>query len=174
MLDSAIFYFFAGVAVVSAALMITRRNAIHSAVFFLTTLLATSGIFLQLHAEFLFFSHIFLYAGGITMLFVCVMILLRQDVPLPQTRPRTRQWVGLFVALAVGIEAGAVLWLARRIPGQGLIFPTPKSPDTLHPNTEVLARSLFGTYLLPFELAGVLLLVGMVGAVLMAKKRPDA
>jgi len=58
MLDSAIFYFFAGIAVISAVLMVTRRNAIHSAVFLITTLLATAGIFLQLRAEFLFIAQI--------------------------------------------------------------------------------------------------------------------
>jgi NADH-quinone oxidoreductase subunit J len=174
MLDSVIFYFFAGIAVASAVLMITRQNAIHSAVFFITTLLATAGIFLQLHAEFLFISQIILYVGGIAVLFIFVIMLVRQEVPLPQIRSRTQRWIALLVALAVGIEAGAVLWLARRIPGQGLIFPTAKSPDTLHPNTEVVAKSLFGPYLLPFEMASVLLLVAMVGAVVMAKKRPDA
>jgi NADH-quinone oxidoreductase subunit J len=174
MLDSVIFYFFAGIAVASAVLMITRRNAIHSAVFFITTLLATAGIFLQLHAEFLFISQIILYASGITVLFIFVIVLVRQEVPLAKIRLRTQTWIALLVALAVGIEAGAVLWLARRIPGQGLIFPAPKSPDTLHPNMEVVARSLFGPYLLPFEMASVLLLVAMVGAVVMAKKRPDA
>jgi len=54
MLDNILFYFFAGLAVLSAVLVVTRRNAVHSAVFLITALLATAGIFLQLHAEFLF------------------------------------------------------------------------------------------------------------------------
>jgi NADH-quinone oxidoreductase subunit J len=174
MLDSVIFYFFAGIAVISAALMITRRNAIHSAVFLITTLLATAGIFLQLRAEFLFISQIILYVGGIMVLFIFVIMLVRLDVPLPQIHSRLQKWIALFVALAVGIEAGVVLWLARKIPGQGLIFPDPKPAETLHPNTEALAKSLFESYLLPFEIASVLLLVAMVGAVVMAKKRTDA
>jgi NADH-quinone oxidoreductase subunit J len=174
MLDSVIFYFFASIAVISAALMVTRRNAIHSAVFLITTLLATAGIFLQLRAEFLFISQIILYVGGIMVLFIFVIMLVRLDVPLPQIRSRTQKWIALLVALAVGIEAGIVLWLARRIPGQGLIFPNPAPADNLQPNTEKLAGSLFHSYLLPFEIASVLLLVAMVGAVVMAKKRTDA
>ncbi|HTA59732.1 MAG TPA: NADH-quinone oxidoreductase subunit J [Candidatus Baltobacteraceae bacterium] len=174
MLDSVIFYFFAGMAIVSAVLMITRRNAIHSAIFLITTLLATAGIFLQLRAEFLFISQIILFVGGIMVLFIFVIILVRLDVPLPQVRWRTQKWIALLVALAVGMEAGVVLWFARKIPGQGLIFPNPAPADKLHPNTEELARSLFGSYLLPFEIASVLLLVAMVGAVVMAKKRTDA
>ena len=174
MLDSAIFYFFASIAIVSAALMVTRRNAIHSAVFLITTLLATAGIFLQLRAEFLFISQIILYVGGIMALFIFVIILVRMDVPLPQIRSRPQKWVALLVALAVGVEAGTVLWLARKVPGQGLLIPNAAPADNLPPNTETLAKSLFGSYLLPFEIASVLLLVAMVGAVVMAKERTDA
>jgi NADH-quinone oxidoreductase subunit J len=174
MLDSIIFYFFAGIAVISAALMITRRNAIHSAVFLIATLLATAGIFLQLRAEFLFISQIFLYVGGIMVLFIFVIMLVRLDVPLPQFRSRSRKWIALLVALAVGLEAGVVLWLARQVPGQGLLILNPAPTDKLPPNTEELANSLFHAYLLPFEITSVLLLVAMVGAVVMAKKRTDA
>ena len=106
MLDSVIFYFFASIAVISAALMVTRRNAIHSAVFLITTLLATAGIFLQLRAEFLFISQIILYVGGIMVLFIFVIMLVRLNVPLPQIRSRTQKWIALLVALAVGVEAG--------------------------------------------------------------------
>jgi len=174
MLDSVIFYFFAGVAVIGAALMITRRNAIHSSVFLITTLLATAGIFLQLHAEFLFIAQIILYAGGIMVLFIFVIILVRMDIPLPQFRSRPQKWIALLVALVAGMEAGVVLWLARKLPGQGLLVPNPAPADKLPPNTEELARSLFGAYLLPFEIASILLLVAMVGAVVMAKKGTDA
>jgi NADH-quinone oxidoreductase subunit J len=172
--DSVIFYFFAGIAVVSAALMITRRNAIHSAIFLITTLLATAGIFLQLRAEFLFISQIILFAGGVMVLFIFVIMLVRLDVPLPQVRSRTQKWITLLVALAVGVEAGAVLWLARKLPGQGLLIPNAAPADKLPPNTEELAKVLFWTYLLPFEITRVLLLVAMVGAVVMAKKRTGA
>jgi NADH-quinone oxidoreductase subunit J len=173
MLDSVIFYFFAGVAVISAALMVTRRNAIHSAVFLITTLLATAGIFLQLRAEFLFIAQIILYVGGIMVLFIFVIMLVRLDVSLPQIRPGLQKWIALLVALAVGIEAAVVLWLARKVPGQGLLMPNPAPADQLRSNTEELAKGLFGSYLLPFEIASVLLLVAMVGAVVMAKKRTD-
>jgi len=142
MLDSVIFYFFAGIAVISAALMVTRRNAIHSSVFLITTLLATAGIFLQLRAEFLFISQIILYVGGIMVLFIFVIMLVRLDVPLSQIRSCTQKWIALLVALAVGIEAGVVLWLARKIPGQGLLIPNAAPADKLPPNTEEFAKGL--------------------------------
>jgi NADH-quinone oxidoreductase subunit J len=173
MLDSVIFYFFAGVAVLSAALMVTRRNAVHSAVLLVTALLATAGIFLQLRAEFLFIAQIILYVGGIMVLFIFVIMLVRLDVALHQIRFRFQKWVAMAVALALGGEITAVLLFARRLPGQGLLIQAPASADKLPPNSEELARSLFSSYLLPFEIASVLLLVAMVGAVVMAKKRTD-
>jgi NADH-quinone oxidoreductase subunit J len=176
MLDSIIFYFFAGVAVLSAALMVTRRNAIHSAVFLVTALLATAGIFLQLRAEFLFIAQIILYVGGIMVLFIFVIMLVRLDVPIHQIRFRLQRWVGALVALALALEGTVVLLLARRLPGQGLLIEGSAPADKLPPNSEEFAKSLFSSYLLPFEIASVLLLVAMVGAVVMAKnkKRTDA
>jgi len=175
MLDSILFYFFAGVAVLSAALMVTRRNAMHSAVFLITTLLATAGIFLQLRAEFLFIAQIILYVGGIMVLFIFVIMLVRLDVPIHQMRFRFQKWVGLLVALALGFEVGVILLLARKLPGQGLFIQGSAPAEKLPPNSEALAKSLFSNYLLPFEIASVLLLVAMVGAVVMAKnkKRTD-
>src|ERR1700731_5161404 len=80
MFSQAVFYFFAALAVASAILMVTRRNIVHGAVFLITTLLATAGIFLQLDAEFLFVVQIILYVGGIMVLFVFVIMLVNLDV----------------------------------------------------------------------------------------------
>jgi NADH-quinone oxidoreductase subunit J len=171
MLDSVLFYFFAGVAVLSAALMVTRRNAIHSAVFLITTLLATAGIFLQLRAEFLFIAQIILYVGGIMVLFIFVIMLVRLDVALHHIRFRLQKFVAFLVALALALELIAILLLADKLPGGGLFIQGIASADKLRPNSEELAKSLFSSYLLPFEIVSVLLLVAMVGAVVMAKNR---
>lgn len=175
MLDSILFYTFAGVAVLSAALMVTRRNALHSAVFLITTLLATAGIFLQLRAEFLFIAQIILYVGGIMVLFIFVIMLVRLDVALHHIRFRMQKLVAVLVALALGLEVVVILLSSRQLPGQGLFVLGSAPADKLAPNSEKLAESLFSTYLLPFEIASVLLLVAMVGAVVMAKsqKRTD-
>jgi NADH-quinone oxidoreductase subunit J len=173
MLDSILFYLFAGVAVLSAALMITRRNVIHSAVFLITTLLATAGIFLQLRAEFLFITQIILYAGGIMVLFIFVVMLIRLDTA-QQVRFRLKKLVAVAVAIVLGLEATAILYSAGRLPGAGLFVPKIEDADKLPPNSEELAKSLFSNYLLPFEIASVLLLVAMVGAVVMAKANKSA
>ena len=175
MLDSILFYFFGGVAVLSAALMVTRRNAVHSAVFLVTTLLATAGIFLQLRSEFLFIAQIIVYVGGIMVLFIFVIMLVRLEVPIHQMQFRMQRFVAILVAVALGLEVSVVLLLAGKLPGAGLFIPKVADANKLPPNSEELAKILFSNYLLPFEIASVLLLVAMVGAVVMAKnkKRTD-
>jgi len=167
MLDLVIFYFFAVLAVVSAILVVTRRNAVQSAIFLATSLLATAGIFLSLNAEFLFIVQVILYVGGITVLFVFVIMLVNLDVALHQVQ-FNRQWlVGLILALVLGAQAVAALAVSRH----GLNTIEAASPQALEPNTEQVAFGLFHTYMLPFEVASILLLVAMVGAVIMSKKR---
>jgi len=170
MVDKVLFYIFAGLAIASAALMVTRRNAVHSAIFLVTALLATAGIFLQLRAEFLFIVQIILYVGGIMVLFVFVIMLVNLDVALQQIQFARQKWVALIVALALSAQLGLMLWSSEKVPGQGIpVLAAPAASD-LPPNSEAVAQSLFGTYLLAFEIASVLLLVAMIGAVVMAKK----
>ena len=93
--------FFPALAVGSAILMVTRRNIVHGAVFLITTLLATAGIFLQLQAEFLFVVQIILYVGGIMVLFVFVIMLVNLDVSLRQVQFNRQKYV------AAVFDAGA-------------------------------------------------------------------
>ena len=141
MLDLVVFYFFAVLAIVSAILVVTQRNAVHSAIFLITALLATAGIFLQLQAEFLFIVQIILYVGGIMVLFIFVIMLVNLDVALHQLR--------------------------FRLPAASSAAPA----SALQPNTELVGRALFSSYMLPFEIASVLLLVAMIGAVVMSKRK---
>lgn len=171
MLDKALFYIFGGITVISAALVVTRRNAVHSAVFLVTALLATAGIFLTLRAEFLFIVQIILYAGGIMVLFVFVIMLVNLDVALQQIQFSRQKWVALLVAVALGAQVGVMFWSAGRLKAGNLLLPPAPAGERLPPNSESVAQSLFGTYLLPFEIASLLLLVAMIGAVVMAKKK---
>ena len=105
MLDQIVFYFFAALAVISAVLVVTRRNVVQSAIFLITALLATAGIFLQLHAEFLFIVQVILYAGGIMVLFVFVIMLINLDVSMHQVQFNRQWWLGL----AAGAGAGRAI-----------------------------------------------------------------
>ena len=167
MLDQIVFHFFALLAVVSAILVVTRRNVVQSAIFLITALLATAGIFLTLHAEFLFIVQVILYAGGIMVLFVFVIMLINMDVSLHQIQ-FTKQWtVGLLAALAVGAEITVAIAVGR----SHMAFGDAAPASALEPSTQLVGKILFNEYMLPFEVASILLLVAMIGAVVMAKKK---
>src|SRR5437660_10536955 len=114
MFDKALFYFFASLAVVSAFLVVTRRNAVHSAIFLITALLATAGIFLQLHAEFLFIVQIILYVGGMMVLFVFVIMLVNLDVAAHQSQFNRQTWVASLTGLTVSGQCVAAFSLSRK------------------------------------------------------------
>jgi NADH-quinone oxidoreductase subunit J len=166
MLDQIVFYFFAALAVISAVLVVTRRNVVQSAIFLITALLATAGIFLQLHAEFLFIVQVILYAGGIMVLFVFVIMLINMDVSLHQVQFNRQWWLGLLLALVLGAQLTVAIAVGR----SGLPLGEPAPATMLEPSTELVGRVLFNEYMLPFEIASILLLVAMIGAVVMAKK----
>ena len=167
MLDSILFYFFATLAVVSAILMVTRRNAVHSAVFLITSLLATAGIFLQLQAEFLFIVQIILYVGGIMVLFVFVIMLVNLDVAVRQMKFNRN--VGRWPAGARARRAGRYWFTACG--GGSVQLAGGAGDDACSRTPSRSARSLFQKYMLPFEIASILLLVAMIGAVVMAKRK---
>ena len=167
MLDQIVFYFFATLAMISAVLVVTRRNIVQSAIFLITALLATAGIFLNLNAEFLFIVQVILYAGGIMVLFVFVIMLVNLDVALHQVQFNRQWFVALIITAVLTAQVAEALAVSR-----GTLYTMPPAPaGALEPNTERVAFYLFHTYMLPFELASILLLVAMVGAVVMAKKR---
>lgn len=162
------FYLLAAVAIVSAVLVVTRRNPVHSAIFLIITLLSVALLYVQLHAEFLAAVQIILYIGGIMVLFLFVIMLVRLDVAARQA-PFNQQWMvaGLATILLLA-ELLVVIYV-----GRGTAALPQASAGALQPNTELIGRTLFQTYLLPFEIASLLLLVAMVGAVLMARRREE-
>jgi NADH-quinone oxidoreductase subunit J len=165
-LNSVLFYFFSALAIASAILMVTRRNIVHAAVFLISTLLATAGIFLQLQAEFLFIVQVILYVGGIMVLFVFVIMLVNLDVSMRLVQFNRQWFVAGALALVLAVQFLFAIWSGRtalRLPAmQAEISPK---------NTEAVADALFSKYMLPFEIASILLLVAMIGAVVMAKRR---
>src|SRR5258708_8977233 len=131
MLDQIVFYFFATLAMISAVLVVTRRNVVQGAIFLITALLATAGIFLQLHAEFLFIVQVILYAGGIMVLFVFVIMLINLDISMHQPQYNRQWWLGLLLALVVG----AHLILAVAGGRSGLPLGAPPPPKITVPPT---------------------------------------
>lgn len=161
-----IFFLFATMALVSAVLVVTSRNIIHSAIWLITTLLATAGIYLQLRAEFLFAVQIIVYVGGIMVLFIFVIMLVNLDVAIRQIQFNRQTTVALVLALALGAFLPALHYFL----GQKMWLP-PAVHQSLTPNTEKVGEVLFARYMVPFEIASVLLLVAMIGAVVMTRRR---
>ncbi len=167
MLDAIFFYSFALMTLAGAVLTITRRNAVHSAIWLTVSLLGVAGLYLLQHAEFLFATQIVLYIGGIMVLFLFVIMLVNLDQAAAQSQ-FNRQWA---LALAcAGVVAAEMLYIYAK--GRSAFpLPAPAANPDAGGNTEAIALSLFRDYLLPFEVASVLLLVAIVGSVVMAKKR---
>jgi NADH-quinone oxidoreductase subunit J len=169
MLNTVLFYIFALLVLGGGVLTITRRNAVHSAISLIVSLLGVAGLYLMQEAEFLFAVQIVLYVGGIMVLFLFVIMLVNLDEAAKE-RQFNRQWlVGLAAVLAVGAEIGYFMYRGKEA-FRFADVPAAAAADALG-NTELVANALFSEYLLPFELASVLLLVAVVGSVVMAKKR---
>jgi len=167
LIDTVFFYAFALLTLGGAILTITRRNAVHSAISLIVSLLGVAGLYLLQHAEFLFAVQIVLYVGGIMVLFLFVIMLVNLD-QMAKERQFNRQWmVGLAAVAAVGVEIAYFFYRGQDTFRLGGIA----APASSIGNTEMVADVLFRDYLLPFEIASILLLVAVVGSVVMAKKR---
>jgi NADH-quinone oxidoreductase subunit J len=167
LIDTVFFYAFALLTLGGAILTITRRNAVHSAIALIVSLLGVAGLYLLQHAEFLFAVQIVLYVGGIMVLFLFVIMLVNLD-QMAKERQYNRAWmVGLAAVIAVGVEIAYFFYRGQ----DSFKLTEMAAPASTAGNTEVLADVLFHEYLLPFEIASILLLVAVVGSVVMAKKR---
>lgn len=159
------FYMLSGIAVVSGILVITRRNPVHSAISLIFTLLSLAGLYLMLYAPFVAGVQIILYAGGIMVLFLFVIMLVNLERNKKEDQFNKQWLLGIVTALVLG---GLVLYVYHK--GQS-VFPeqVAQLPESL--NVQQVAVGLYQNYMMPFEIASLLLLVAIVGAVVMAKKR---
>ena len=172
MLELILFYIFATIAVASAILVITRHNVVHSAAFLGATLFAVAGIFLTLHAEFLAGVQVIVYVGGILVLFVFVIMLIAIERS-EHERQYNRQWtIALITSAILIVELGYGLYRGKNSFELPAAVVPPAVPVT--GNSELVGTALYTTYVLPFEIASFLLLVAIVGAVVLAKKRTPA
>ncbi|MGB2603862.1 MAG: NADH-quinone oxidoreductase subunit J [Candidatus Sulfotelmatobacter sp.] len=159
------FYLFAGIMLIGGIMVITRKNPVQSALALIVTLLAQASIYLMLYAPFVAGVQIILYAGGIMVLFLFVIMLVSIDRSM-KDRQFNRQWiVGAIAAIALG-----GLFIAVYMKGMN-IFPDHVLSIVENDNTQNVATMLYGQYMFAFEIASLLLLVAIIGAVVMAKKR---
>jgi NADH-quinone oxidoreductase subunit J len=159
------FYFLAILAVASALATVVQKNPVHSALALIVTLLAIAGLYLMLYAPFIAGVQIVLYAGGIMVLFLFVIMLVNIEQATHEER-FNKQWpVALIAAISLGVLLlCAYLRKSEIFPSAGRAFPE-------NTNTQDIALMLYRNYMMPFEIASVVLLVAIVGAVVMAKRR---
>jgi NADH-quinone oxidoreductase subunit J len=170
MLTQAIFFYaFAAMTLGGGLLTITRKNAIHSAMFLIVSLMGVAGLYLLQQAEFLFAVQIVLYIGGIMVLFLFVIMLVNLDEAAKEKQFNGQWWIALVCVALVAVQVS--YFLSKGSGAFRIASPVVTAPPAGPGNTELLADLLFTEYLLPFEIASILLLVAVVGSVVMAKKR---
>lgn len=164
-----LFYILAAILVAFSIMTIAARNPVRSAVYLISALLAVAGLFFLLEAEFVGAVQVLVYVGGIMVLFLFVIMLVSVREVVGQRRAALQWKTGLLLALVLAAEM-----LYFLVQGAG-IFETPSAADglileTQTRNTQWVGEVLYQNYLLPFEIASILLLVAIIGAVVLSKK----
>ena len=166
------FYILALAAVVSAFMVVKSRNPMHSALWLLVTFCSVAGIYLLLNAEFVAAIQIIIYAGGVLVLYIFVIMFvdLSKEESLKHVNHKPKQV--FFAVLFTAALALIVVWTARiGIAGrEDTTFQDIAIVGTTTDSTRILAKELFLKYLYPFEVASVLLLVAMIGSVILARR----
>jgi NADH-quinone oxidoreductase subunit J len=163
-----LFYALAGLIIAAAIGVISFKSPVHSALSLLLTFLLVAALFILRHAEFLAAVQVLVYAGGILVLFLFVIMLLNLDADLPQKRRRN-----LTIAASIGgvvftgVTLRALFLTGGELPGPGLDGPVPVGFGS----ATAIGERLFTHFVLPFEITSVLLLVAVLGAVVLAKKK---
>ena len=158
-----IFYTFSLVLVFAAVAVVTVRNPVYAVLFLVLAFFSASAIWMLLEAEFLAIILVVVYVGAVMVLFLFVVMMLDINlVPLKEGFIRYLP-VAVLVAVAMAVELLMVLWSRGRFGVEMFPIPAPNTAD--YSNTRELGELLYTNYLLPFEVAGVILLVAILAAV---------
>lgn len=162
------FYLFAGILVLSALMVITARNPVHSVLFLILAFFNSAGLFVLLGAEFVGMIMVIVYVGAVAVLFLFVVMML--DIDFANLRSGAMQYVpiGIIIGGILLFELVA-LYTSWHIAGNlGENLAVPNSPDVT--NTEALGLVLYTKYIAAFQLAGLILFVAMVGAIVLTHR----
>jgi len=164
-----IFALLALIALFGAIMVVTRRNPVYSIMYLVLTFFAFAGFYVMLGATFLAAVQVLVYAGAIMVLFlfVVMMLNLREPEKLEGNQPLIKT-LGIIVGIGFGIVMLAFL---GRSPGAGVPSIPPSPEAYAMGGSSYLGKELFTQYVFPFEVAGVLLLAAVIGAVALAKKK---
>ena len=162
------FFYFGGMAIFSSILTVGLRSPIYCTIALLSTFLHVAGLFILLHAEFIAAIQIIIYAGAVLVLYLFVLMLL--NLKTNETFVHKQVWVALFFGIVILGEILLALFRSQLFEE----MKTVPSPLPSVGNTEAIGLSLFNQYVLQFEMVGIILLGGIIGALVLAKQpRPD-
>jgi NADH-quinone oxidoreductase subunit J len=169
MTELELFYVFAAILVFAGAMVVTVRNPVHAALFLVLAFFTSAGVWLLLEAEFLAIALVLVYVGAVMVLFLFVVMML--DVNLARLREGFTRYlpVGALVAVLVALELILVVGSSRLF-GEG-VYPGPSPSPAEYSNTAELGKVLYTTYMYPFEVAAVILLVAIIAAIALTLRR---
>ena len=167
--EAVVFYGLSTLILGFAVLVISTRNTVHSVLFLVVNFLLVAMLYVMLGAEFLAAIQVLVYAGGIVVLYLFVVMLVNLKRP-PETHqdPRRQTRLGLTLAGVVLAELAAIVAYSYTSPSAAAVAA---AADTIEGgNVEQVGWLLYTNYLIPFEVASILLLVAMIGAIVLAKR----
>ena len=159
------------IAIVASLLMVTRRNPVHSALWLIVAFFSLAIIYLSLNAQFIAVAQVIVYAGAIMMLILFVIMLIYLETEQELTSKITgAKIIASFITIILFLEIVAAI-LSFQVTGK----KGPFTPEVLAKagNVKSVGMMLYGKYMFPFEIASILLLIGIVGAVVLSKRRKD-
>ena len=159
------FYLFAAVTIASAVLVIFARNPVHSVLWLILAFFNAAGLMLMTGAEFIALLLVIVYVGAVAVLFLFVVMMLNIDFAQLRSGFTRNLPFGLLIALVLLAE----IIIAANARGGGRLIAD-KPPETVQPNIVALGEAMYSRFLLPFELAGLILLVAMVGAIVLTHR----
>jgi NADH-quinone oxidoreductase subunit J len=162
------FYTLAAFILGFAVLVVSTKNTVHSVLFLVINFLFVAALYVLLGAPFLAVIQVLVYAGGIVVLYLFVVMLVNLKRP-PEAHqdPHRHTAFGFWLAAAVLAELVAIGVYSSSIPARA---PTATAAMPVSGNTEQVGWLLYTSYLIPFEIASMLLLVAMIGAIVLAKR----
>ncbi len=167
-LQSIAFYVLAAVTIVSAFLVVTARNPVHSVLFLILSFFMSAGLFVLLGAEFLAALLVIVYVGAVAVLFLFVVMML--DVDFGSLRVGFAQYLPLGGLVAI-ILLAEMIGISYAVAEGGAGAGKALAFDANVPNTELIGRVLYTDYIYFFQAAGMILLVAMIGAIVLTLRR---
>ena len=167
MVETIVFYLFSAVLVASGVMVVSTRNPVHAVLFLILAFFNAAGLFLLCGAEFLAMLLVIVYVGAVAVLFLFVVMML--DIDFAELRSGALEYapVGALIGLILAVELVVVVGGSTLSPEIATSAAMPIPPVSERTNTAALGDVLYTNYVYFFQIAGLVLLVAMIGAIVL-------